>query len=153
MSPEPSDDLGKRRERHSGAARVISASRAFLHGRRRSPHGRSAGACRGCKKAFGTYHGRSEKRLLRGSGRRAIPARQRSKEPAGAPEMTYVIAEPCINTKDTACVEVCPVDCIHPTKSAPDFDKHTMLYINPDECIDCGACGPECPVDAIFDEP
>jgi NAD-dependent dihydropyrimidine dehydrogenase PreA subunit len=67
--------------------------------------------------------------------------------------MTYVIAEPCINTKDTACVEVCPVDCIHPTKSDPDFEKHNMLYINPDECIDCGACVPECPVDAIFDEP
>jgi NAD-dependent dihydropyrimidine dehydrogenase PreA subunit len=67
--------------------------------------------------------------------------------------MTYVIAEPCINTKDTACVEVCPVDCIHPTKSDPDFEKWEMLYINPDECIDCGACGPECPVDAIFDEP
>lgn len=66
--------------------------------------------------------------------------------------MTYVIAEPCVNTKDTACVEVCPVDCIHPTKNDPEFEKETMLYINPDECIDCGACGPECPVDAIFDE-
>src|SRR5437773_2736731 len=69
------------------------------------------------------------------------------------PSMTYVIAEPCIGTKDTACVEVCPVDCIHPVKDAPDFAKHEMLYINPDECIDCGACVPECPVDAIFDEP
>ena len=66
--------------------------------------------------------------------------------------MTYVIAEPCIGTKDTACAEVCPVDCIHPTKDADDFDKHEMLYINPDECIDCGACVPECPVEAIFDE-
>jgi ferredoxin len=66
--------------------------------------------------------------------------------------MTYVIAEPCIGTKDTACVEVCPVDCIHPTKSEADFGTHKMLYINPDECIDCGACAPECPVDAIFDE-
>ncbi len=66
--------------------------------------------------------------------------------------MTYVIAEPCVKTKDTACVEVCPVDCIHPTKDAKDFAKHEMLYINPDECIDCGACVPECPVDAIFDE-
>jgi ferredoxin len=66
--------------------------------------------------------------------------------------MTYVIAEPCIGTKDTACVEVCPVDCIHPVKDAPDFSKFEMLYINPDECIDCGACAPECPVDAIFDE-
>jgi NAD-dependent dihydropyrimidine dehydrogenase PreA subunit len=66
--------------------------------------------------------------------------------------MTYVIAEPCIGTKDTACVEVCPVDCIHPTKNAADFAAHKMLYINPDECIDCGACTPECPVEAIFDE-
>jgi len=66
--------------------------------------------------------------------------------------MTYVIAEPCVNTKDTACVEVCPVDCIHPTKDDPDFDDEDMLYIDPEECIDCGACAPECPVDAIFDE-
>jgi ferredoxin len=66
--------------------------------------------------------------------------------------MTYVIAEPCVNTKDTACVEVCPVDCIHPTKNDPEFAKETLLYINPDECIDCGACGPECPVEAIFEE-
>ena len=66
--------------------------------------------------------------------------------------MAYVIAEPCVNTKDTACVEVCPVDCIHPTKDDADFEKETMLYIDPDECIDCGACAPECPVDAIFDE-
>ncbi|MDE0891486.1 MAG: ferredoxin family protein, partial [Planctomycetota bacterium] len=62
--------------------------------------------------------------------------------------MTYVIAEPCINTKDTACAEVCPVDCIHPLKDEEEFEKATMLYIDPDECIDCGACVPECPVDA-----
>lgn len=66
--------------------------------------------------------------------------------------MTYVIAEPCINTKDTACVEVCPVDCIHPTKEELEYAPETMLYINPEECIDCGSCVPECPVDAIFDE-
>ena len=66
--------------------------------------------------------------------------------------MTYVIAEPCVNTKDTACVEVCPVDCIHPTKDEPEFEEAKLLYIDPDECIDCGACEPECPVDAIFDE-
>ena len=64
--------------------------------------------------------------------------------------MTYVIAEPCINTKDTACVEVCPVDCIHPRKDAADFEKETMLYIDPEVCIDCGACEPACPVQAIF---
>ena len=66
--------------------------------------------------------------------------------------MTYVIAEPCVGTKDTACVEVCPVDCIHPTKDAAEFPKFDMLYINPDECIDCGACEPECPWNAIFEE-
>jgi ferredoxin len=66
--------------------------------------------------------------------------------------MTFVIAQPCIETKDTACVDVCPVDCIHPTTEDGEFEKETMLYINPDECIDCGACVPECPVDAIFDE-
>ena len=58
--------------------------------------------------------------------------------------MTYVIAEPCIDVKDKSCVEVCPVDCIH----GKDEDK--MLFINPDECIDCGACEPACPVQAIF---
>lgn len=60
--------------------------------------------------------------------------------------MTYVIAEPCIDVKDKACVEVCPVDCIHSDDDSP------QLYINPGECIDCGACEPECPVEAIFEE-
>lgn len=64
--------------------------------------------------------------------------------------MAYVIAEPCIGTKDTACVDVCPVDCIHPRKDEGDFEKETMLYIDPSECIDCGACVPVCPVSAIF---
>ena len=59
--------------------------------------------------------------------------------------MAYVIAEPCVNVKDKACVEVCPVDCIYELR--PD-DK--QLYINPTECIDCGACEPVCPVSAIF---
>ena len=62
--------------------------------------------------------------------------------------MTYVIAQNCIDVKDKSCVEVCPVDCIHPT----DGEGVTMLYIDPDECIDCGACEPECPVEAIFVE-
>jgi NAD-dependent dihydropyrimidine dehydrogenase PreA subunit len=64
--------------------------------------------------------------------------------------MAYVIAEPCINVKDTACVDVCPVDCIHPRKDEADFSSELQLYINPDECIDCGACVPVCPVTAIF---
>jgi NAD-dependent dihydropyrimidine dehydrogenase PreA subunit len=56
--------------------------------------------------------------------------------------MPYVITEACINTKDKACVDVCPVDCI--------YEGPEQLYINPDECIDCGACVPACPVEAIF---
>jgi ferredoxin len=64
--------------------------------------------------------------------------------------MTYVITEPCIDVKDTACVDVCPVDCIHPTKTEDDFENVDMLYIDPEECIDCGVCEPECPVEAIF---
>jgi NAD-dependent dihydropyrimidine dehydrogenase PreA subunit len=64
--------------------------------------------------------------------------------------MAYVIAEPCIGTKDTACVDVCPVDCIHPRKDEADFEAETQLYISPVECIDCGACVPVCPVTAIF---
>ena len=67
--------------------------------------------------------------------------------------MTYVIAEPCIGTKDTACVDVCPVDCIHPRKDEPEFEQSPMLFIHPDECIDCGACVPACPVTAIYDSP
>ncbi len=62
--------------------------------------------------------------------------------------MTYIIAEPCVDVKDKACVEVCPVDCIHPV----DGEGESILYIDPDECIDCGACEPECPVEAIFAE-
>src|SRR5215210_9294587 len=58
--------------------------------------------------------------------------------------MPYIITEACKGTKDKACVDVCPVDCIY---EGPD-----QLYIHPDECIDCGACEPECPVTAIFPE-
>ena len=60
--------------------------------------------------------------------------------------MTYVIVEPCIGVKDASCVDVCPVDCIHAT------DEDSMFFIDPEECIDCGACEPECPVNAIFPE-
>ena len=66
--------------------------------------------------------------------------------------MTYVITQPCIGVKHASCVDVCPVDCIHPTQSEPGFEEAEQLYINPDECIDCGACEPECPVNAIFPE-
>jgi NAD-dependent dihydropyrimidine dehydrogenase PreA subunit len=61
--------------------------------------------------------------------------------------MAYVITDPCIDVQDQACVEVCPVDCIH-----FDEGEDRMLYINPDECIDCGACEPACPVSAIYAE-
>ncbi len=64
--------------------------------------------------------------------------------------MTYVITEPCIDVKDTACVDVCPVDCIHPTSDSDDFENQNQLFIDPVECIDCGVCEPECPVEAIF---
>jgi ferredoxin len=50
------------------------------------------------------------------------------------------------------CVDVRPVDCIHPAAGEAGYDEHEQLYINPDECIDCGACEPACPVTAIFEE-
>ena len=58
--------------------------------------------------------------------------------------MTYVIAEPCVDLLDKACIEECPVDCI--------YEGNRKLYIHPDECVDCGACEPVCPVEAIFYE-
>jgi ferredoxin len=64
--------------------------------------------------------------------------------------MAYVISEPCIGSKDTACVDVCPVDCIHPRKDEPEFVAATMLNIHPDESIDGGAGVPACPVEAIY---
>ncbi len=67
--------------------------------------------------------------------------------------MPFIITDPCIGTKDTACVDVCPVDCIHPRKDEPEFAQTTMLYIHPEECIDCGACVPACPVAAIYESP
>ncbi|MEV6006204.1 ferredoxin [Streptomyces sp. NPDC051976] len=56
--------------------------------------------------------------------------------------MTYVIAEPCVDIRDKACLDVCPVDCI--------YEGARSLYINPEECIDCHACEPVCPVEAIY---
>ena len=81
--------------------------------------------------------------------------------------MAYVVTKPCIGTKDRSCVEVCPVDCFYDIgrskkkkrkynevygvapKTAGDTD---MLMINPDECITCGACETECPVEAIYED-
>ncbi len=59
-------------------------------------------------------------------------------------EVTYVIAQPCVDLKDRACIDECPVDCI--------YEGDRMLYIQPDECVDCGACEPVCPVEAIYYE-
>ncbi|MGI5834996.1 MAG: 4Fe-4S dicluster domain-containing protein [Chloroflexota bacterium] len=64
--------------------------------------------------------------------------------------MPYVICEPCIGVKDTACTDVCPVDCIHPTRDEDGFEASDQLFINPDECIECGACSSVCPVEAIY---
>ena len=61
--------------------------------------------------------------------------------------MTFIITQPCIDVQDQSCVEVCPVDCIH-----FDAGEDRMLYIEPEVCIDCGACEPACPVTAIFAE-
>jgi ferredoxin len=62
--------------------------------------------------------------------------------------MPYVITGSCI--KDDSCIEVCPVDCIHPKPGSPDFETAEQLYIDPNDCIDCDACVDACPVDAIF---
>jgi NAD-dependent dihydropyrimidine dehydrogenase PreA subunit len=70
----------------------------------------------------------------------------KSKFVPGGEKVTFVIAEPCIGVKDKACVEVCPVDCIHGDEESP------QLFINSGECIDCGACEPECPAEAIFQD-
>ena len=61
--------------------------------------------------------------------------------------MTYIITSPCVDVLDKSCVDVCPVDCIY-----HDEGTDRMLYIAPDECIDCAACEPVCPVTAIFSE-
>ena len=76
--------------------------------------------------------------------------------------MAYIVTEPCIGTKDRSCVEVCPVDCFYNdenkelnTKAGKDAANEGdtgMLVIHPDECIHCGACEPECPVEAIYED-
>lgn len=75
--------------------------------------------------------------------------------------MTYVVTPPCLGTKDRSCVEVCPVDCFYNIKKKKYNEKYKfewkdddygMLMINPDECINCGACETECPVQAIYED-
>jgi NAD-dependent dihydropyrimidine dehydrogenase PreA subunit len=56
--------------------------------------------------------------------------------------MAFVIAQPCVDVMDRSCIDACPVDCI--------YEGERSLYIHPDECIDCGACDPVCPVEAIY---
>jgi ferredoxin len=63
--------------------------------------------------------------------------------------MAYVICEPCVGVKDKACMEICPVDCIRES-DREGFPE--MLFIHPDDCICCGVCEPECPVNAIYAE-
>jgi ferredoxin len=58
--------------------------------------------------------------------------------------MAFVVTEPCVGCKDTACVTVCPMGCFH--------EGEAMLYIDPDSCIDCDACAAVCPVEAIYHE-
>src|SRR6266545_7713251 len=89
--------------------------------------------------SFGAEEGAQQPSTARPA---SFPGRSRRES-----NMTYVIAEPCVDVMDQACVSVCPVDCIH-------FEEGVdrTLYIDPNECIDCGACEPECPVSAIFPE-
>ena len=64
--------------------------------------------------------------------------------------MSFVIVEGC--TKDEKCIEVCPVDCIHPRNDEPNFAEIEQLFIDPVNCIDCGACVPVCPTNSIYAE-
>ena len=67
--------------------------------------------------------------------------------------MAHIVTSPCVGTKDTACMKVCPVNCFYDVPCADlglDADKGNILIISPDECIDCGLCVPECPVSAVF---
>jgi NAD-dependent dihydropyrimidine dehydrogenase PreA subunit len=73
-----------------------------------------------------------------------LNTRDRARTGVRTATVTYVIAQPCVDVLDKACIEECPVDCI--------YEGARMLYIHPDECVDCGACEPVCPVEAIFYE-
>ncbi len=66
--------------------------------------------------------------------------------------MAYVIVDRCIGTKDNSCIEVCPVDCIHPTPDEPGYAEAEQLHIDPEECIDCDGCAVACPVEACISE-
>lgn len=64
--------------------------------------------------------------------------------------MAYVITSKCRDEKDASCVQVCPVDCIHPADDEDGFAAAKQLYIDPESCIDCDACMAACPVEAIY---
>jgi ferredoxin len=66
--------------------------------------------------------------------------------------VAYVIVDRCIGTKDNSCIEVCPVDCIHPTPDEPGYAEAEQLFIDPEECIDCDGCAVACPVEACISE-
>jgi ferredoxin len=106
---------------------------------------RDAGVVRRRRDGRHVYYrlsGGDERALARNAVLRSTARRRHTRRKD--PTVTYIIAEPCIDVKDKSCVDVCPVDCIH------EFER--MLVIDPEECIDCGACEPECPVEAIFPE-
>ena len=99
----------------------------------------------GGRRAGGRRRRRAAATAQRGQGGGRIePAHGAHAHEGVHPKMTYVITEPCIDVKDKSCIEECPVDCI--------YEGDRMLYIHPDECVDCGACEPVCPVEAIFYE-
>ena len=70
------------------------------------------------------------------------PSRRQTTSTSRRTFVTYVITEACVDIKDKACIEECPVDCI--------YEGARMLFIHPDECVDCGACEPVCPVEATY---
>jgi NAD-dependent dihydropyrimidine dehydrogenase PreA subunit len=102
-------------------------------------------SCPGAKGSAGKIKGEAEQYSTC-----SAPASKNIQQVQGELEMAYVIAEPCIGTKDTACVDACPVDCIHPKKDEAAHAESEQLFIDPVECIDCGACVPVCPVSAIY---
>jgi NAD-dependent dihydropyrimidine dehydrogenase PreA subunit len=76
------------------------------------------------------------------------PSKQKIELHPGDFPMAYVITDSCI--KDSLCVDVCPTDCIHPKQDEPGFETATQLFVDPAECIDCGACVPACTSDSIL---
>jgi NAD-dependent dihydropyrimidine dehydrogenase PreA subunit len=76
------------------------------------------------------------------------PSKQKIELHLGDFHMAYVITDSCI--KDSLCVDVCPTDCIHPKQDEPGFETATQFFVDPAECIDCGACIPACTSDSIL---